>query len=940
MTISRTEELQRNWKQSGALAAIETALDAVGFSETYVSEFASSIEGKGKSKVIKDGVWGMIEVDPGCLRLLDSPLLQRMRRVRQLGFSYLTYPSAEHTRFIHSLGMYCVVSRFLDIIAHRKESSSSPSAPYDYWTPSETQARLLSHAAILHDIGHLPFSHVTERILQADSSTFKCGNQTVEEFLFIAEEALEHSPKLAEALSIGIILTDRFQRFYSTVVSPGSDPLDPLRLASLVAGLEPEAGLTGLASLISGNSIDADKIDYINRDATACGIPVGVDVSRLFLRSSFLSVKPPELQRLRSSDDLPDKAEVIFVVNASGLDSIEEIGQARTMLYHRVYLHQTTRNSERVLAKALQKIASQDSTGALSDALKLWGIDDHALVDKLAEHPVAGVWGQRLKTRQLPKRASVFGRSFARMCIPIENVFPDMLAEVRKTLSKQIIGTALERLRTNPLSGQAQRELEEEITREATSLAELLRKTNSTVPSGSPEIVSVLPMPNVEANRSDCIVLENDQLSSTAASSVSDEQMEATDIIKSTGYVLTDAAWKEIVFLASRVVLYRFEMPPAKITLKPYADTEVEVSTRRRLLLDQDAVLSRIRMDHEKLGRVSRAAASAGYFDNYPRLAPLEVDENQIGKIFSKLKAFNGQGGWVVTKPSLRSFLEQFPVKLRRPMAELLCSIEIFDRVELVKNIKDGIIGISKGDTEGFIVGLSPDSGSSVRMQLEQELSASLGTSRWHFKKSIRDAFQSAKSGDHLVFCDDNVTSGSQALCQFLAWLGVPETSWTEAQRLEKGIERTALSDRDAELLRNLKVTIVTAAGTTDAVTLLKEELPKLGLKDYQGLVFGKTLSHAAANLDVLEPFLKQVGTSLIAWCRYDSEDVSKLSQGQQDACQEDALGYRGARGLYCTPFNVPVGTLTALWAPGIHSGEPWMPLMIRRGYLSKLVLA
>src|SRR4051794_19790626 len=104
MSIARVEDLQQRWRSMGALSALEATLEAIGFSDHYVDQLAKSTVDR-KPKVIKDSTWGMIEVDASCLLLLDSPLLQRMRGVRQLGFSYLTYPSAEHTRFVHSLGM-------------------------------------------------------------------------------------------------------------------------------------------------------------------------------------------------------------------------------------------------------------------------------------------------------------------------------------------------------------------------------------------------------------------------------------------------------------------------------------------------------------------------------------------------------------------------------------------------------------------------------------------------------------------------------------------------------------------------------------------------------------------------------------------------------------------------------------------------------------------
>ncbi len=202
----------------------------------------------------------MIEVDPSSLRLLDSPLLQRLRGVKQLGFSYLTYPSAEHTRFIHSLGMFCVVTRFIAIIAReRTERSDLPYEPFTYWQPTAEYIQLLAHAAILHDVGHMPFSHVSESIMHDNRWEFKCGGVTVDDFLIEAEDALGISPKLAECLSLAIVLSPRFGRFYRQWVNPGASEAEVRKLAALIAGVAPDEGLTGLANVISGKSIDATR---------------------------------------------------------------------------------------------------------------------------------------------------------------------------------------------------------------------------------------------------------------------------------------------------------------------------------------------------------------------------------------------------------------------------------------------------------------------------------------------------------------------------------------------------------------------------------------------------------------------------------------------------------------------------------------------------------
>jgi len=293
-----------------------------------------------------------------------------------------------------------------------------------------------------------------------------------------------------------------------------------------------------------------------------------------------------------------------------------------------------------------------------------------------------------------------------------------------------------------------------------------------------------------------------------------------------------------------------------------------------------------------------------------------------------------------VTPGSIRAFLAQFPDHLRSGMADVLLRMRLLDRARLTTLIRDALAKISLDGCRGYITGLSPDSGNHVRTQIEQELSGVLKNDGWVFKKTIRDVFSDAKRDDKLVLLDDNVTSGSQAVCQFLAWTGVDESNWTPEQRAERGIERTPLSLRDKDVLQSMRLSVVTALGTDTARTTLTTELPKLGLEKFDGLMFSEEMQSADALPPDLEEHMQAVGTSTLAWVRYGARDPAQLNEEQLRDCNRDALGYRGARALVSTTLNVPAGTMTAFWCPGFHGGEPWMPLLIRRGYIDKLVIA
>ena len=105
-----------------------------------------------KNKIVNDPVYGFITIPAGIIaKIIDSPFVQRLNRIRQLGLSYLVYPGATHTRFGHTLGTMHLLQQAMHILEHKKVDIS----------PEEKEATLL--AILLHDTGHAPFSHALEK---------------------------------------------------------------------------------------------------------------------------------------------------------------------------------------------------------------------------------------------------------------------------------------------------------------------------------------------------------------------------------------------------------------------------------------------------------------------------------------------------------------------------------------------------------------------------------------------------------------------------------------------------------------------------------------------------------------------------------------------------------------------------------------------------------
>src|SRR5690606_11727121 len=177
---------------------------------------------------IRDPLWNNIRVDSVARELMDTPVFQRLRYVRQLGWAFLVYPGATHSRFEHALGAYNLARCSLDMLER--------SGQLQRVRPDE--GSIVCAAALLHDVGHYPFSHALEEI----------GASHHEE---VARSLVTEGP-VAAVLESAL----------------GKDA--PARVHDLIRG----ASASPLQRLISG-SLDLDKIDYLKRDAMMCGVPYG-----------------------------------------------------------------------------------------------------------------------------------------------------------------------------------------------------------------------------------------------------------------------------------------------------------------------------------------------------------------------------------------------------------------------------------------------------------------------------------------------------------------------------------------------------------------------------------------------------------------------------------------------------------------------------------------
>jgi len=247
-------------------------------------------------RIYRDSVHNIIRVNTEghegrlIVSLVDTPEFQRLRRIRQLGLAYFAYQSAEHSRFTHSLGAFHLAARMVAKLRLK------------YKIPDEVQTAVRV-AALLHDIGHGPFSHVIESILDFHHEDF-----TIEAVLSdeteVGRQLKRFSPELGQ--NVASIVRGDFR---------------PLALAQLVS-----------------SQLDVDRMDYLLRDSLMTGAKYGIYDLEWIIKSI----------EINEADDH-------LYVSAPGLYAVEDYLQARYYMYRQVYFHRTLRSAEAVLRVLLKR---------------------------------------------------------------------------------------------------------------------------------------------------------------------------------------------------------------------------------------------------------------------------------------------------------------------------------------------------------------------------------------------------------------------------------------------------------------------------------------------------------------------------------------------------------------------------------------------------------
>jgi HD superfamily phosphohydrolase len=943
--VPQVRILQGKWQSDHSLVeSLNSAFDSIGLTEAYIAQVKA--QGHGFRKALKDSVWGMLEFSGPEMALINSPLLQRLRRIRQLGFSYLTYPTAEHSRFVHTLGIAHVVWSFIAAINRERTGDGLRFSPrvkgfQDFKNLDPLKERELVYAALLHDVGHMPFSHASEAAIGYRPKLFSCGDLPIDDHLTLARLHLGKKNPVSEVISLMIVLSSRFASFYESFDPELARDQDSIRrIACLIAGVTTLTSCPNIQEIISAAAVDADKIDYVARDAQACGIAVGVDVSRIFLGGGIVLADANAYDSRLAKDDW----RTLFVVNSSGADTLDEIVQARSALYQRVYLHPVTRTAEALLALALQYNASEGKAvlnADLATVFGLWALDDQELLRRICastDDSVSGL-GSRLLHRRLPKKACAIAAPLTELQTPLQYLFRTIDGSMAHKIKKDIANDFLGRLTLNEISKIDLRALENAISQEAGRLAQILVEGGhgKLVPSEPLQLVVMTPIAAMDEVRTDAMVFQSGELIRTPIVTNVQGQGDARDIFKAVGYVLCDARWREIVLHAARRIIYdlsRAARPQPVDRLLDDRDPNSRLRFQCQTLLELDGVVRRANISSTSAEEITIAAEGAGYFDDAPLLATrTDKHDSDVRDIAEKFRVFDGDWGWRVTKETVAAFIDQFPPALRGEALKMLSAGRQLDQLELSTLVQSAAEAAhDRSGRDLIMVPLSPSSGGGVHADVKGRMPIYV-----RHASSIQAALSETDEA-MIVLVDDNAASGIQSAAQLYALAGVAK----EQQPEELANEPQFLSALEAPDLARLKArhfALCVAVGADTAEHRLRNATEILGMANFQGVFRGAEIEPGKEWSGELESFLRKVGRDLIAGHTY-KRNYSELTRDDEiQFCNEHCFGYGNFGGLLTTRVNVPASTVTALWQPGSYLGRPWIPLFLRRGLLKELIL-
>lgn len=387
-------------------------------------------------KVIHDHLWGTSRFTWRELVLIDSPVMQRLRGIHQTGLAYYVYPCARHSRFEHSLGVLTVASKVFDSLQQRfpNELIKIAAKIIGSTDPAQTSALInewrqeLRLAALLHDTGHSLHSHASEQVY----SNVALLRKAIDELTSFVGKEKGAGEVLSFCLARTKALSNLLERAEPKVTPSDTagevdGAINMSNVSLLIVGRSQHPYLQFLGDIIS-SGFDADKLDYLLRDAGAAGLPLKYDIERylytVYLDHDSLADDESELEKLYKAvganverkqpeqgvSNYPHYETYRLRLPKLAMSTIEQMIICKLMLFSYIYHHPKVRAAEGLLVRLLKhKTAQWQRAGEADEQIlrRFLSMSDSALDGNeflLSDDPLVKEYSYRIQNRLLPRQ--------------------------------------------------------------------------------------------------------------------------------------------------------------------------------------------------------------------------------------------------------------------------------------------------------------------------------------------------------------------------------------------------------------------------------------------------------------------------------------------------------------------------------------------------------
>ena len=894
-------------------------LEIQEFVKLSLFEYNNTIERDSKregfcfpDKDIFDSVWGTVNFSGTEICVIDSPLLQRLRRIHQLGLASSVYCNADSSRFSHTIGVTEVSDRMAKVIKKRLNMTIGEGQEKRY-----DIGEIVRLAAIFHDTGHMFFSHVSELYFSYDKS-FPRYEEILSAKSFFCENT-SSSVSLHELFSVMIVNSEETLRLFE-LIAPHmkksrlvqKEHYEQLAeyISCLIIGIPVDKFILPYSAIIN-SAIDADKLDYLSRDSACTKVPIAVDIARIIQKLDVVNIKEieyPAIWNDTTSDAVPLK---IMAIKSSAKKVFWQLSNARSNMYESVYYHHKILTAESMFRKMLRNLYEIEDETNLSFT-KIMSLTD----DMFNEYWNLILINPEFKEAEGVKKVSELIKNisernlYKRVASFTRNSFKGSLSSI-KTFFNQVIQDSL---------SDKYRQFCSLMNEEYEIICNLLEIQDSTQQPfefmfvfSKYDAMSSMP---IESGDGFCV---------WSSSLMKQETMEAGKKSQQEQfYLLTNCKDRKIVYLALEKVLTKFGIEQ---------------------LARDSAICSKV--PYEEMNKTRMRLLELGYYndalyllqdENFTRL----LDQKAFKVVINKYRSFLGVNSCQITEESLNKFLRQFLwlnmdkkelVLLLDGILKLLESAYYLDRESFSTQVGKLIEELSKlqyNDKHIVTLGGLFDSAKHL-MYYFNDIK---GIKNVNFDGSLESALKNTTENDCLCFFDDGAYSGKQVISIFQELMGVPiDERTTNEHHVDE------LTQENKEKIKKTNIVLAYLCFNKQSENYIKEELRKLGIENIT-ILFVKDLSEKIFATDnsiffnneqktLVEKWLTDIGYTILLSSKRKANGEYK-PRWNEERIQEAALGYNNAQQLVIFSTNIPTYSITAFWANGDYGTHEWKGLFQR----------